>query len=121
MYLIVLLAVLALTGVFAVQNGGTQDFHYLGYGRELPVWAPTAIGVGIVSVLLIVVRSYTGLGSRLREIGHGRELDQHVRVIEDLRTENARLREELAEARGALSVVPAAGRDQAGGAVPEKK
>jgi hypothetical protein len=121
MYLILLLAVFALTGVFAVQNSGTQDFHYLGWGRSLPVWAPTAVGVGVVSVLLIAVRSYAGLGSRLREIGHGREIDQHVRVVEDLRAENARLREELAEARGALSVVPKAGGDQAGGAVPEKK
>jgi hypothetical protein len=115
MYLIVLLAVFALTGVFAVQNGGTQDFHYLGYSRALPIWAPTAVAVGVVSLLLIVVMSLTGLGSRIREIGHGREIDQHVRAIEELRAEIGRLREELA---GARAVGPAA---QAGGAVPERK
>lgn len=100
MYLILLLAVFALTGVFAVQNEGTQVFHLLGYTWTLPTWVPTTVGVGIVSALLLLVASYSGLGSRFREIGHGREIDDHRRVIQDLRDENARLREQLAAARG---------------------
>lgn len=103
MYLILLLAIFALAGVFAVQNPGSQVFHLLGYSWLLPTWAPAVIGVGAVSVLLILVMSYAGIGSRFRQMGHGREIDVHRRQIEDLRAENARLREELAAARGAAA------------------
>jgi uncharacterized integral membrane protein len=103
MYLIGLLVVFALFGVFAVQNGGTQDFTLLGYTWNLPVWAPAAIGTGLVSLLLLLHMSHAGMGSRFREFGHGRAIDQHRGLIEDLRTQNAELREQLAEARGAMS------------------
>lgn len=108
MYLILLLAIFALAGVFAVQNPGSQVFHFLGYGWLLPTWAPTAIGIGAVSVLLILLMSHAGLGSRFREMGHGREIDAHRREIEGLRAENGRLREELAAARGAADAASAA-------------
>lgn len=101
MYVILLLALFAITAVFAVQNEGTQVFHLAGYSWMLPTWAPTAIGVGAVSVLLILVMSYSGIGSRFREIGHGRAIDEHRRMIDGLRAENVRLREELAAAQGA--------------------
>jgi len=100
MYLILLLVVFALTGVFAVQNVGTQDFNLLGYTWNLPIWAPTAIGVALVSLLLMLHMSHAGLGSRFRELGHGREIDEHRDQIDGLRAENARLREELAATRG---------------------
>jgi uncharacterized integral membrane protein len=113
MYLIALLVVFALLGVFAVQNGGTQDFSLLGYTWNLPTWAPTAIGTAIVAVLLMFHMSHAGIGARFREMGHGRTLDEHRGLIDELRTENGRLREELAAARGAASVstrTPAADR-----------
>ena len=100
MYLILLLVVFALTGVFAVQNVGTQAFNLLGYTWNLPIWAPTAIGVALVSLLLMLHMSHAGLGSRFRELGHGREIDEHRDQIDGLRAENARLREELAATRG---------------------
>jgi uncharacterized integral membrane protein len=106
MYLIALLAVFALFGVFAVQNGGTQDFTLLGYMWNLPTWAPAAIGTGIVSVLLLLHMSHAGLGSRFRELGHSRRLDEHRDTIEGLRAENGRLREELAAMRGAAASGP---------------
>lgn len=112
MYLIALLVVFALVGVFAVQNGGTQDFTLLGYAWNLPTWVPTAIGTAAVSVLLMLHMSHAGIGSRFREMGHGRALDEHRGAIEDLRAENGRLREQLAAARGAASSTarrPAAG------------
>lgn len=102
MYLIVLLVVFALFGVFAVQNGGTQDFTLAGYTWNLPTWAPTAIGTGIVSLLLLLHMSHAGMWSRFREFGHGRAIDQHRGLIDELRVENSRLREQLAEARGAM-------------------
>ncbi len=102
MYLISLLVVFALFGVFAVQNGGTQDFTLLGYTWNLPTWAPAAIGTGIVSVLLILHMSHAGLGHHIRQLGHGRAIDEHRGFIEELRDENARLREQLASARGRL-------------------
>src|SRR5256885_7283655 len=98
MYLILLIALFILTGVFAVQNESSQVFHFLGYSWQLPTWGPTAIGIGVVSILLILVISYAGIGSRFREMGHGRLIDEHRRAIDDLRAENARLREELAAA-----------------------
>ena len=110
MYLILLLVVFALFGVFAVQNGGTHDFTLLGYTWGLPVWGPTAIGIAIVAVLLLLHMSHAGLGSRFREMGHGRELDEHRDRIEELRSENGRLREELAAARGEVRGASAVGR-----------
>lgn len=100
MYVILLLVVFALTGVFMVQNGNTHDFTLLGYTWTLPLWAPVAIGVAAVSVLLLLHLSHTGIGLRFREMGHWRELDEHINRIDGLRDENARLREELAAARG---------------------
>lgn len=108
MYLIALLVVFALLGVFGMQNSGTQDFTLLGYTWNLPTWAPTAIGTAAVSVLLMLHMSHAGIGARFREMGHGRTLDEHRGMIEELRAENGRLREQLAAARGAASV-PARG------------
>jgi uncharacterized integral membrane protein len=101
MYLIAILVLFALLGVFAMQNGGTQDFTLLGYTWNLPTWAPTAIGTIVASVLLLLHMSHAGLGARFREAGHGRTLHEHRGFIEELRSENARLREQLAAARGA--------------------
>ena len=110
MYLIFMLVVYALLGVFAVQNGSTHDFTLLGYTWSLPIWVPTAIGTAAVSVLLLLHMSHAGLGSRFREMGFGRELDEHRDRIDGLRAENARLREELAAARGEVRGATTAGR-----------
>jgi len=109
MYVILLLVVFALTGVFAVQNGSTHDFSLLGYAWTLPIWAPTAIGVAVVSLLLLLHLSHADIGSRFREMGHWRELDDHVNRIERLRADNAQLREELAAARGRVRGAAASG------------
>jgi len=108
MYVILLLIVFALTGVFMVQNGSNHDFALLGYTWTLPLWAPTAIGVAAVSVLLLLHLSHAGIWSRFREMGHWRELDDHVNRIEGLRADNAQLREELAAARGQVRGAAAA-------------
>src|SRR5215470_12198673 len=100
MYVILLLVVFVLLGVFAVQNGGTQDFTLLGYHWNLPAWTPTAIGTGIVSFLLLLHLSHTGMGEAVRRMGTGRELDAHRDRVEVLRSENGRLREELAAVKG---------------------
>jgi uncharacterized integral membrane protein len=108
MYVILLLVVFALTGVFVVQNDSTHDFSLLGYTWTLPLWAPTAIGVAAVSVLLLLHLSHAGIGSRFREMGHSRELDGHLGRIDGLRAENAQLREELAATRGEVRGAAAA-------------
>ncbi|HYW25047.1 MAG TPA: hypothetical protein VE953_12845 [Terriglobales bacterium] len=93
-----------------MQNGGTHDFTLLGYTWNLPLWAPAAIGTAAVSVLLLLHMSHAGLGSRIRQIGHWRELDEHQNRIEGLRSENSELREELAAARGEVRGAAAANR-----------
>ena len=100
MYVIALLIVFAALGVFAVQNDSTQVFTLMGYTWSLPTWVPTAIGTGVVSVLLLLHVSHAGIGLRLRQMGHGRALEEHRDVIDELRSENARLREQVAAARG---------------------
>jgi hypothetical protein len=100
MYLILLLAVFALTGVFAVQNDSTQHFTLLGYAWNVPAWTPTVIGVAVVSALLLLHMSHAGMGDRLRAMRSDRTLDEHRGLVDNLRTENARLREELAAMRG---------------------
>ena len=108
MYLIALMVVFALLGVFAVQNDGTQTFTLLGYAWKLQTWAPAAIGTGLASVLLLLHLSHAGVGYRIRQIGHGRALDEHRDMIDELRAENGRLREELAAARGEVRGAAAA-------------
>ena len=110
MYVILLLVVFALLSVFAVQNGDTHDFTLLGYTWNLALWIPTAIGTGLASVLLLLRMSHADLGSRFRELGHGRALDEHRDRIDGLRDENSRLREELAAARGEVRGATAVGR-----------
>jgi hypothetical protein len=110
MYLILMLFVIAVLGVFAAQNGGTHDFTLLGYTWNLPLWVPAAIGTGAMAVLLMLRTSHAGLGSRLSQIGHWRELDAHLNRIEGLRGENAQLREELAASRGEVRGAAAANR-----------
>jgi hypothetical protein len=101
-YVVALLAIIGLTAVFAYENEGTQVFHLFGYAWMLPTWAPAVTGVGAVSALLVLVAGFSGLWSRLRDIGFGRELDRQRSAIDELRTENARLRGEVAALRGQL-------------------
>src|SRR5262245_29042048 len=112
MYLIALIGVFVLLGVFAVQNPGAQDFNLLGYGWRIPLWVPTAVGVGLTALLLALQAGTSGLGQRFSEVGHSRQIDEHRGVIAGLREENMRLREELAgrraEAAALRSVRPAA-------------
>jgi len=108
MFLLALLIVFALTGVFSYQNGDTQSFTLLGYRWVEPVWLPTAIGVGIVAALFLLHLGGSDLGYRFRELGHGRQIEGHRSLIADLRDQNSRLREELAAARGRpMSSTPA--------------
>ncbi len=110
MILIALLIVFMGVGVFAMENSGTQDFTFLGSMWHEPLWLPVAIGVGLVSALLLLHLSSTDLGSRFTMWGHRRQLEGHRGLIEDLRDENARLREELAAARGRASAAASANR-----------
>jgi uncharacterized integral membrane protein len=100
MYLIALLVAFILVGVFSVQNDSTQTFTLLSYTWNLQTWVPTAIGSGVIAALLLLHMSHAGLGGRLRQIGHGRTLDEHRDVIDQMRVENSRLREELAAVKG---------------------
>ena len=100
MFLLALLIVFVLTGVFATQNGSTQSFTLLGYSWVEPIWLPTAIGVGIVSALFVLHMGSADIGYRFRRLGHDRQIEGHRDLIADLRDENSRLREELAAARG---------------------
>jgi uncharacterized membrane protein YciS (DUF1049 family) len=99
--LLLLLAIFALTGAFAAENEGTQVFQLLGYTRTLPTWAPTVVGVGAGAALITLVVCAGRLRSQLRAIRHERAVHRHLRVIERLEADNARLREELAAARSA--------------------
>ncbi len=103
MYLIALIVVFVLLGVFAVQNPSTQDFTLLGYVWRVPLWVPTGVGVAVTAALLILKASTAGIGSRFQQLGHDREIDEHRGLVADLREENARLREEVAARRGELS------------------
>jgi uncharacterized integral membrane protein len=109
MILIALLIVFMGVGVFAMENRGTQDFAFLGSMWHEPLWLPVAIGVGLVSALLLLHMSST-LGYRFTLWGHRRQLEGHRGQIEDLRDENTRLREELAAARGRTSAATSANR-----------
>jgi hypothetical protein len=108
--LLLLLAVFALTGTFAAQNGGTEVFQLFGSTRVLPTWAPTVIGVGAGAALVTLVVCASRLRSRLRAIRHDRLVQRHLGLIDRLEAANALLREQLAAVRSAEPPCDAGGR-----------
>jgi hypothetical protein len=106
MYVLLLLAIFALTGAFATENEGTLVFRFFGYHGPLPTWAPTVIGVAAAAALLVVAIGSAGLGSRFREIRNHREIERHRELIDELVAENVRLREALAARRARAALQP---------------
>src|SRR5262245_62309971 len=98
MFLLALLIVFVLTGVFATQNGGTQSFTLLGYSWVEPLRVPTAIGVGIVSALFVLHMGSADIGYRFRRLGYDRLIEGHRGLIADLLHVKNRFRDELAAA-----------------------
>lgn len=95
-------------GAFAVQNPDSAQFHFLSYVWELPQWVPALAGVSVMAVLLVLHMTFATIGGQLQRFGHHRELGGHQDAISELEARNAKLREELAAARGAASATRAA-------------
>ena len=107
LFVIGMLVMFLAAGAFAVQNPDTAQFHFLSYVWALPQWAPALIGVGVMAILLVLHMSFATIGTQLQRFGYHREIGGHRDTISGLEEENARLREQLAEARGVASVPPA--------------
>lgn len=109
LFIIGMLIVFLATGAFAVQNPDTSQFHFLSYAWNVPLWVPTLVGVGAMAMLLFLAMTFATVGGQLMRFGYHRQIGGHRQTIAELEDQVARLREQLAAARGSASGPPAAG------------
>jgi hypothetical protein len=97
---IAMLIVWAAVGVLFVQNPGILHVTLLSYGWDVPMWLPAAVGVAVMSALLILYMLASGIGHQVRWFSFRRTVEAHQRTVADLEDEIARLKDQLAAARG---------------------
>jgi hypothetical protein len=108
MFLVGLLIVFALVGIFAADNRAIQHFTFLGTGWDVALWVPVALGVAAMGVLMLLHMIWADLGHRFVRFSLSREVGEHRGQIANMQAENERLREELAALRGeARAAAPA--------------
>ena len=100
LFLLLLIAALALVGVYAAQNPGTQDVNLLNLHFHLVAnWLPVVAAAAAVAVLFILYMLYAGAVHGARTGSLRRRISTHESAVADLRKENQRLREENARMR----------------------
>jgi uncharacterized integral membrane protein len=107
LFVIGMLVVFLATGAFAVQNPDTAQFHLLSYSWSVPMWVPTLVGVGAMAALLFLAMTFATVGGQLMRFGYHRQIGGHRATIAELEDEVARLRDQLAAARGSTPGRPA--------------
>ncbi|MEO9008322.1 MAG: hypothetical protein ABI401_14565 [Candidatus Dormibacter sp.] len=100
LFLLLLIAALALVGVYAAQNPGTQDVTFLNLHFHLVAnWVPVVVAAAAVAVLFILYMLYAGAMHGARTGSLRRRISTHESTVADLRKENQGLREENARMR----------------------
>jgi uncharacterized integral membrane protein len=105
--LILLMIALVLLGVFAAQNGSTEQVNLLTlHWSGVPQWLPPVVAGGGVAVLLTLYMLYAGGRHGVRQRGLKGRIGKHESRISELQTENERLRQEVAELRTRGPIAP---------------
>jgi cell division protein FtsB len=103
LFLLLLIAALALVGVYAGQNPGTQDVNFLNlHFHAVANWLPVVAAAAAVALLFILYMLYSGAVHAARTGSLRRRVTTHESAIADLRKENQRLREENARMRSEM-------------------
>jgi cell division protein FtsB len=114
LFLLLLILALAVVGVYAAQNPGTQDITVLNmHFHSVANWLPVVAAAAVVAVLFVLYMLYAGAVHGARTGSLRRRISTHESALGDLRKENQRLREENArlrsETRGVDRGAPIAG------------
>ena len=110
LFLLLLIIALAVVGVYAAQNTGTQDISILNFHfHAVANWLPVVAAAAVVAILFILYMMYAGAVHGARTGSLRRRVSTHEGTIGDLRKENQRLREENARMRSETRGAAAAG------------
>ncbi|HSO94144.1 MAG TPA: hypothetical protein VLS53_06725 [Candidatus Dormibacteraeota bacterium] len=103
LFLLLLILALAVVGVYAAQNTGTQDITVLNmHFHSVANWLPVVAAAVAVTLLFILYMLYSGAVHGARTGSLRRRISTHESAIADLRKENQRLREENARMRSEM-------------------
>lgn len=103
LFLLLLVAALAVVGVYAAQNTGTQDITVLNMQfHSVANWLPVVAAAAVVALLFILYMLYSGAVHGARTGALRRRISTHESALADLRKENQRLREENARMRSEM-------------------
>jgi len=103
LFLLLLIVALAIVGVYAAQNSGTQDISVLNvHFHAVANWVPVVAAAAVVAILFILYMLYAGAVHGARTGSLRRRVSTHEGTIGDLRKENQRLREENARMRSEM-------------------
>lgn len=103
LFLLLLILALALVGVYAAQNTGTQDISVLNmHFHSVANWLPVVAAAAAVALLFILYMLYAGAVHGARTGSLRRRISTHESALADLRKENQRLREENARMRSEM-------------------
>src|ERR1700736_427407 len=100
LFLLLLIIALAVVAVYATGNAGSHDvtlgpWHF----SSLPDWMPGVVAAAVIGGLFVLYMMYSGLVHGVRVGSMRRRVSTRESSINDLRTENQRLREENARMR----------------------
>jgi len=103
LFLLLLILALAVVGIYAAQNTGTQDITVLNlHFHSVANWLPVVGAAAVVAVLFILYMLYAGAVHGARTGSLRRRISTHESALNDLRKENQRLREENARMRSEM-------------------
>ena len=108
--LVLLLALVAVgLGFFTVQNTATATIHFWSWTWHVPVWyIPVAAAVSVFAAF-VIYSMLVGTKWRVRHLLLYRSRAERQMTVEELRSENAELREEVARLSGRPNQAPRAG------------
>lgn len=100
LFLLLLILALAVVGIYAAQNTGTQDITVLNmHFHSVANWLPVVAAAAVVALLFVLYMLYAGAVHGARTGSLRRRISTHESALGDLRKENQRLREENARMR----------------------
>ena len=103
LFLLLLILALAVVGVYAAQNTGTQDITVLNlHFHSVANWLPVVGAAAVVALLFVLYMLYAGAVHGARTGSLRRRISTHESALSDLRKENQRLREENARMRSEM-------------------